>query len=287
MYPVNSKRCPARLILIFAGAVTLAGAGSAAAHVVMVPDTAAPGAPYVGVFRVSHGCAGSATTALRVELPPGVIGAKPQAKAGWTVEIEREPLARPVMGEGGKPITTRVKAITWRGHLPDDQFDTFGVMMKLPESRGPLYLPAIQSCEVGANRWTDIPAPGQAWHGVPSPAPVITLGDGDGAAAGPSGPPDGLRMAGGALATAAGQPLYTFDWDTMKGMSHCVGECLMTRRPLIVKPGARPYGDWSIIGRKDGALQWAYRDKPLYTFRGDAPGQPPKGEEEGTWTLAK
>ena len=107
------------------------------------------------------------------------------------------------------------------------------------------------------------------------------------AAADRAGPPDGVKFTGGALATAAGQPLYIFEWDTMKGMSHCVGECLMTRRPLIAPPGASAGGDWSIVTREDGARQWAYRDKPLYTFRGDAPGQPPKGVEEGTWTLAK
>ncbi len=263
-------------------------AAPASAHVVMAPDTAGPGAFYVGAFRVSHGCAGSATTALRVELPRGVLGAKPQAKAGWVVEIDSEPLAEPAMGEGGRPVTTRVKAITWRGRLADDMFDTFGVMMKLPAVSGPLYLPAIQTCEVGANRWTDIPAPGQAWHGVSHPAPMISLGDGVAAkAADPPGLPDGLRRVDGALATADGRPLYTFEWDTMKGMSHCLGACLATRRPLEAKPGSKPFGDWSIIGREDGALQWAYRDKPLYSFRGDAPGRPAKGVQAGRWTLAK
>jgi len=115
---------------------------------------------------------------------------------------------------------------------------------------------------------------------------AITIA-GSAAAAPPLESPDGVKIVGGALATAAGAPLYTFDWDTMKGMSHCIGECLMTRRPLIASPGSKPHGDWSIIGREDGALQWAYKDKPLYTFRGDQPGLPPKGVEEGTWTLAK
>jgi len=99
--------------------------------------------------------------------------------------------------------------------------------------------------------------------------------------------PGGVKREGGALTTASGQPLYTFDWDTMKGMSHCLGECLTTRRPLTATPGSKAQGDWSVIGREDGTLQWAYKDKPLYTFKGDAPGAPPKGVEEGRWALAK
>ncbi len=106
-------------------------------------------------------------------------------------------------------------------------------------------------------------------------------------AAEPAGPPDGVKLSDGGMTTAAGQPIYTFDWDTMKGMSHCFGECLTTRRPLTAKPGSKPYGDWSIIGREDGSLQWAYKDKPLYTFTKDQPGQPAQGEVEATWTRAK
>ena len=147
----------------------------ALAHVVMTPATAAPGGGYLGAFSVSHGCNGAATVALRVELPPGATGVKPQAKPGWIITIEREPLAAPIPGEGGRMITTRVRAITWKGLLPDDQFDTFGVMLRAPKTAGPLYIPAVQTCEKGENRWVDIPAPGQAWHSVPHPAPVITL----------------------------------------------------------------------------------------------------------------
>ena len=36
-------------------------------------------------------------------------------------------------------IAQRVSAITWAGRLPADQFDQFGVMMKLPATSGALY----------------------------------------------------------------------------------------------------------------------------------------------------
>ena len=154
---------------------TLAAAGGADAHVVLSPDHGAPGAYYAGVVRVSHGCEGAATTAVRVEIPRALLSAKPQPKPGWTLTLEREPLTPPVRAEGGRMQTQRVKAITWTGTLPDEQFDTFGISLKLPDKAGPLYLPTVQTCGATAVRWTDIPAPGRPWHSVPHPAPALTL----------------------------------------------------------------------------------------------------------------
>jgi uncharacterized protein YcnI len=48
-------------------------------------------------------------------------------------------------------------------------------MLKLPKAVGQLYFPTVQTCEKGQNSWTDIPAPGQAWHDVAHPAPFIRL----------------------------------------------------------------------------------------------------------------
>ncbi len=118
-------------------ALAVAGdSAPAAAHVVLSPRGAPAASYYSGAFHVGHGCAGSATTALRVEIPAAIVNAKPQPKAGWTLEIEREPLAAPFKGEGGETITTRAKAFTWRGRLPEEQFDEFGVTAKLPAWAG-------------------------------------------------------------------------------------------------------------------------------------------------------
>ena len=124
---------------------------------------------------MTHGCAGSATTALRVEIPQSITVAKPQPKPGWTIDIEREPLTTPVKGEGGKMLTQRVKAITWRGGpLPDEDWDQFGVMAKLPDAPGKLYFPVIQTCQTGEDRWTEVPAPGETTR-LAHPAPVLTV----------------------------------------------------------------------------------------------------------------
>ncbi len=149
-------------------------ASPAAAHIVLATPQADSGAYYAGFFRVSHGCEGSPTVSIRISIPEGVESAKPQPKPGWTLTVEREDLARPIQGEGG-PVTSRVTAITWTGELADDQFDQFGIMMKLPAAAGPLYFPAQQTCRDGARDWVQIPADGQAWGALESPAPVLTL----------------------------------------------------------------------------------------------------------------
>lgn len=148
----------------------LAFATSASAHTVFADPEAAPSAYYAGFLRVSHGCGDSPTRAIRVEIPEGVMIARPQPKPGWTLSIEHAPLSR----EGGE-ITERVTAITWQGELPADQFDQFGIMMRLPDQTGPLYFPVTQTCASGEQRWSEIPAPGQAWHALPRPAPMLTL----------------------------------------------------------------------------------------------------------------
>lgn len=159
-----------KLLLISAALAT-----SAQAHVVMAPAEATAGSYYAGEFRIGHGCDDAATTAVRIEVPEGVLTARARPKPGWTVEVERVPLVTPVMSEG-KEQRDRVSAITWRGSLPADQFDGFGVMLKLPKGQaGPLYLPVRQSCDGKTVEWKEIPAEGQSWGSLKHPAPVVAL----------------------------------------------------------------------------------------------------------------
>ena len=161
---------------LLAGAALIAALPSTAAgHVAADPGRASAGAYQAVVFRVGHGCGEAATTALRIEVPAEMASARPQPKPGWTLEIERARLPAPVAGEGGRLLTERVVRITWRGRLEDDQFDTFGLLLKLPAGSGPLYLPTVQRCDRDETRWTETPAPGAAWNSVPHPAPVLTL----------------------------------------------------------------------------------------------------------------
>jgi uncharacterized protein YcnI len=163
--------------MALAAAFALFASGSATAHIVLSQTVAAAGDAYTAYFRVGHGCAGSGTTALRIEIPDGVLGVKPQPKYGWSLKIERAPLVKPTHGEAEGTVQARVLAITWTGGpLPDDEWDEFGISATLPQTPGPIYFPTVQTCEHGDVHWTDIPAPGQDWHTLPHPAPIVTLG---------------------------------------------------------------------------------------------------------------
>lgn len=147
------------LRILLAGMAAAALPAIAAAHIVADPPRATAGAYQAVVFRVGHGCGDAATTALRIEIPPQMASARPQPKPGWSLEIERQ--------DG------RVAALTWRGHLPDDQFDEFAILFKLPDEPAALHFPTGQSCGSEQNRWTEIPLPGErASH--PAPSLIVT-----------------------------------------------------------------------------------------------------------------
>ncbi len=148
---------------------------AAQAHVVFADTEAAPNSYFATSMRVSHGCGNSPTRSVRVEIPEGVNIARPQPKPGWRLRIERMPLATPIQSEAGHQITERVTAITWTGNLPADQFEQFGIMMRLPDRVGRLHFPVVQTCASGEQRWEQIAAEGAAWGSVPRPAPVLTL----------------------------------------------------------------------------------------------------------------
>jgi len=73
---------------------------------------------------------------------------------------------------------------------------------------------------------------------------------------------------GKALVDAKGMTLYIFDKDAA-GKSNCNGPCATNWPPLMVAGDAKASGNWSIVTRDDGAKQWAYKGKPLYTWAKD------------------
>ena len=146
-----------------AAAVTACAlAGAAQAHVTADPAEAPAGASVVVRFQVGHGCQGAPTTGLRIEMPPGVKSARPQAKAGWSIRVEPD-------GEGG------VAAVSWTGMLAADQFDDFTLMIRMPSGPGSVYFPAVQTCGANDEQWTQIPDPGEAAQGLKHPAPSIRI----------------------------------------------------------------------------------------------------------------
>ncbi len=159
-----------------AAAVVMVSCEAALAHVTVQPSDA-PADSYAHLtFTVPHGCNGSATTVLRIRLPEGILSVKPQMKPGWNVDIKSRKLETPVQGPHGKTVTDVVEEVTWRGGpLPDNLYDTFGLVVRLPDKAGQsLYFPAEQECEQGSQRWTEIPQAGQA-DKPRAPAPVVRL----------------------------------------------------------------------------------------------------------------
>ena len=87
---------------------------------------------------------------------------------------------------------------------------------------------------------------------------------------------------------AKGMTLYTFDKDA-GGKSMCNGPCADNWPPLFAAGDAKPSGNMTIVARDDGKKMWAYKGKPLYTFKKDtAPGDiNGDGFLNGAWHLAK
>src|SRR5258706_1821369 len=113
------------LCLIAVAALT---ASSASAHVTLENRQATVGAYYKAVFAVPHGCAGSATIKLRVQIPEAVIAVKPMPKAGWTVEAINGKYATEYDYHGSK-LSEGVREVVWSvGELPDHYYDEFVIM---------------------------------------------------------------------------------------------------------------------------------------------------------------
>lgn len=168
-------------IIILAAIATLA-ASPASAHVSLENRQATIGASYKAVFAVPHGCSGSATIKIRVQIPEGVIAVKPMPKAGWSVEAISGKYAADY-DYHGKKFSEGVKEVVWSGgKLPDGHYDEFVISTFLTGGLKPnsmLYFPVVQECEQGVSRWIDIPAQGQGAHGHShdnkTPAPGVKL----------------------------------------------------------------------------------------------------------------
>lgn len=154
-------------------------ASPAAAHVYLEGKQATVGAAYKAVFAVPHGCSGSPTVKMRVQIPEGVIAVKPMPKAGWNVDVVEGQYASAYDYHGNK-LTSGVKEVVWSGgKLPDHNYDEFVVSSFLTDSLKPnttLYFPVVQECEKGISRWIEIPAEGAGdSHEDKSPAPGVKL----------------------------------------------------------------------------------------------------------------
>ena len=97
-----------------------------------------------------------------------------------------------------------------------------------------------------------------------------------------SGAPGGIvgqvTPSGAVLADSNGMTLYT-----LLTTGPCVDRCLDTWTPLTAPMAAIQTGDWTLLARTDGAIQWAHKGLALYGCTNDAvPGDTQcEGPEHG------
>lgn len=148
------------------------------AHVTLEAQEASPGSAYKAVLRVPHGCKGSPTTRVRVQIPEGVIAVKPMPKAGWQLDTAKGAFAKSY-DYYGTPTADGVKEISWSGgRLPDEFYEEFvfrAFLTKDPKPGTTLYFPVVQDCETGTDRWIEIPADGKSADDYEAPAPGLKL----------------------------------------------------------------------------------------------------------------
>jgi copper(I)-binding protein len=136
-------------------------ASPARAQIVLSQPSFEAGQNYAAFFKIEHGCDGSPTIALRVQIPDGVTVLQTPQKPGWALNAERN--------------KDHISAVTWHGKLDAKTADQFGLLVRLPLKAGALYFPAVQRCEKGETGWIDIPTAGQALRDIAHPAPVLQL----------------------------------------------------------------------------------------------------------------
>ncbi|MDT8311299.1 MAG: YcnI family protein [Methylophaga sp.] len=161
--------------------------GLVQAHASLEKTEAESGSYYKGVMGIGHGCDGSATTKVTIEIPDGVRGVKPMPKAGWQLDIVKQQLAKPYESHG-KTVVEDVRKITWYGntlaHAHYDEFVFKGQIAVGNSSK--LYFPVRQECVIGELNWNQTPesmAADHASHGAMKleyPAPLVTVIDGQG-----------------------------------------------------------------------------------------------------------
>jgi uncharacterized protein YcnI len=149
------------------------------AHVLLQGKQAAVGADYKAVFVVPHGCSGSPTTKLRVQIPEGVIATNVRPVDGWNVETMKGKYSGEYDYKGAK-VSEGIKEVAWSGgKLADKTRQEFVIETYLAGSLKPdttLYFPVVQECEQGVSRWIEIPPDGAVHsHEGKWPAPGVKL----------------------------------------------------------------------------------------------------------------
>lgn len=141
-------------------ALALSAPLAAHAHVSAAASSTAAGSYTVVTFSVPHGCEGSPTQVVTIDLPDSVPSVTPTVNPLWSVETVSE----------GEQMT-QVVYTSQTGGLPDGLRDTFELSLRLPEGAAGdrIEFPVTQTCSEGTAEWV----------GEDVPVVVLTAASGD------------------------------------------------------------------------------------------------------------
>lgn len=170
---IGTGALAATAALVFGGAV------AASAHVSIAEGAVEAGSYSILTFGVPHGCDGSATTEVAIQIPEGINAVTPTRNGLYTVEKVMEDLDTPITDSHGNEVTERVAQVVYTAAtpLPDGQRDAFDLSLQIPEDAADttLYFPTVQTCEQGETAWVQIPEEGQDGHDLDAPAPSVDV----------------------------------------------------------------------------------------------------------------
>ncbi|MEU1404201.1 YcnI family protein [Streptomyces sp. NPDC005728] len=163
-----------------AGTAVLALSAPAFAHVSVQPEgTAAKGGYAVVDFKVPNERDDASTTKLEVNLPADhpLASVMPQPIPGWSVEVTKSKLDKPLTMHGEK-IDEAVTKVTWTADgkgIEPGYFQKFPLSLgALPEDADQLSFKAIQTySNKEVVRWIEVQQEGQ--EEPENPAPVLEL----------------------------------------------------------------------------------------------------------------
>lgn len=145
--------------LVAGGIIALSLPTAAHAHVSASATSTAAGSYTVVTFSVPHGCEGSPTQVVTIDIPESIASVTPTVNPLWTVEKVGVPLDEPIESEsGGDPITERIGQVVYTstsGGLAEGFRDTFALSLQLPagDPGDEVEFPVTQTCTEGTAVW--------------------------------------------------------------------------------------------------------------------------------------
>ncbi|MEU9299119.1 YcnI family protein [Streptomyces sp. NPDC048269] len=166
-----------------AAGTVLVLSGTAFAHVGVQPGEATKGGYATINFKVPNERDNAATTQLEVNFPVDqpLTSVMPQDVPGWTVNVEKTKLDKPLTVHG-KQINEAVTKVTWSGgKIESGKFQQFPLSLgKLPENADQMVFKAIQTYDNGeVVRWIEEAKEGAAEPQNPAPVLKLTAAKGD------------------------------------------------------------------------------------------------------------